>query len=38
MFEFDVARRRFLGVGGVALSGTAVALLAGREVLAKLKP
>src|SRR6187200_2774731 len=34
MFEFDVARRRFLGVGGVALSGTAVALLAGRDVLA----
>ncbi|HEX6398543.1 MAG TPA: ferritin-like domain-containing protein, partial [Steroidobacteraceae bacterium] len=34
MFEFDVARRRFLGVGGVALSGSAVALLAGRDVLA----
>ena len=34
LFEFDVARRRFLGVGGVALSGSAVALLAGREVLA----
>ena len=34
MFEFDVARRRFLGAGGVALSGTAVALLAGRDVLA----
>ena len=34
LFEFDLARRRFLGAGGVALSGSAVALLAGREVLA----
>ena len=34
MFEFDVARRRFLGMSGVALSGSAVALLAGRDVLA----
>jgi bacterioferritin (cytochrome b1) len=34
MFEFEVARRRFLGVGGAALSGSAVALLAGRHVLA----
>jgi hypothetical protein len=34
MFEFDVARRRFLGTGGVVLSGSAVALLAGRGVLA----
>src|SRR3954451_17162763 len=34
MFEFDVARRRFLGVSGVALSGSAIALLAGRDVLA----
>jgi bacterioferritin (cytochrome b1) len=34
MFEFEVARRRFLGVGGMALSGSAVALLAGRDVLA----
>ena len=31
---FDVARRRFLGVSGLALSGTAVALLAGRDSLA----
>ena len=31
---FDVARRRFLGVSGVVLSGTAVALLAGRDSLA----
>ncbi len=34
MFQFDVARRSFLGIGGLALSGSAVALLAGREVLA----
>ncbi len=34
MFQFDVARRSFLSVGGLALSGSAVALLAGREVLA----
>src|SRR3954462_3433019 len=34
MFEFEVARRRFLGVSGVALSGSAIALLAGRDVLA----
>ena len=34
MFQFDVARRSFLGAGGLALSGTAVALLAGREALA----
>jgi bacterioferritin (cytochrome b1) len=33
-YEFDVARRSFLGKSGLALSGTAVALLAGREVLA----
>jgi hypothetical protein len=31
---FDVTRRSFLGKGGVALSGAAVALLAGRESLA----
>ena len=31
---FDAARRSFLGVSGLALSGTAVALLAGREALA----
>jgi|SRR5688572_10955889 hypothetical protein len=31
---FDVARRKFLGVSGLALSGTAVALLAGRDSLA----
>src|SRR4051812_42745681 len=29
-----LARRSFLGVSGLALSGSAVALLAGREVLA----
>jgi bacterioferritin (cytochrome b1) len=34
MFQFDIARRSFLGAGGLALSGSAVALLAGREVLA----
>src|SRR6187397_1850028 len=34
MFEIQVARRRFLGVGAAALSGSAVALLAGRHVLA----
>jgi ABC-type lipoprotein release transport system permease subunit len=32
LFEFDLARRRFLGAGGVVLSGSAVALLAGRVV------
>ena len=31
---FDVTRRSFLGAGGVALSGAAVALLAGRDALA----
>ena len=31
---FDVTRRSFLGGGGVLLSGTAIALLAGRESLA----
>jgi len=31
---FDVTRRSFLGVGGVTLSGAAVALLAGRHALA----
>ena len=31
---FDVTRRSFLGGSGLALSGTAVALLAGRESLA----
>jgi Ferritin-like domain len=31
---FDIARRSFLGAGGLALSGTAVALLAGRDALA----
>ena len=31
---FDVTRRSFLGTGGLALSGAAVALLAGRESLA----
>ena len=31
---FDVTRRSFLGGGGVVLSGTAIALLAGRESLA----
>ena len=31
---FDVTRRSFLGRSGLALSGTAVALLAGRESLA----
>lgn len=30
----DVTRRSFLGVGGLALSGAAVALLAGRDALA----
>ncbi len=34
MFQFDVARRSFLGAGGLILSSSAVALLAGREVLA----
>ena len=29
MFQFDIARRSFLGAGGLALSGSAVALLAG---------
>ena len=31
---FDVTRRSFLGMGGLTLSGAAVALLAGRDVLA----
>ena len=31
---FDVTRRSFLGGGGLALSGAAVALLAGRDALA----
>ena len=31
---FDVARRSFLGIGGLTLSGAAVALLAGRDALA----
>jgi hypothetical protein len=31
---FDIARRNFLGISGLALSGTAVALLAGRDSLA----
>jgi len=31
---FDVARRSFLGLGGLTLSGAAVALLAGRDALA----
>lgn len=30
----DAARRTFLGAGGLALSGTAIALLAGRDALA----